>query len=67
MTLEKIINLSELDGISVDGKRYWTATLYIVKQKPDYQQLIKIIEEGNRFYFIWNNLTFSGTFVWYLD
>jgi hypothetical protein len=67
MTLEQIINLSELDHFVLDGKSYWTGALYIVKQKPDIKQMVKIIEDGNRFHFVWNCHTFTGLFAWELD
>jgi hypothetical protein len=67
VSLEKVVNLSELDPIVIDGKRYWTGALYIVKQNPDYGQMVKIIKDGNRFHFVWNGYTFSGCFVWEMD
>jgi hypothetical protein len=67
ISLEQIINLAELDGFAVDGKYYYTAALYIVKQKTDFSQMVKIIEEGNRFFFVWNGYTFSGRFAWEID
>jgi hypothetical protein len=66
-SLEQIINLSELDPCGIDGKNYWTAALYIVKQHPDYGQMVKIIEDGRRFHFVWNGHTFSGCFAWEID
>jgi hypothetical protein len=67
MPLQTVINLSELDAISINGKRYWTGALYIMKQRPDYSQMVNVIRDGHKFYFIFDGHTFSGTFIWYLD
>jgi hypothetical protein len=40
--LRKIINNFELDGIVVNGKYYNNASLFIINQKPDLNQRIKI-------------------------
>jgi hypothetical protein len=67
MTLEQIINLSELNPVGIDGKNYWTGALYIVKQHPDLKQMVKIIEDGDHFHFAWNGYIFSGQFAWEID
>jgi hypothetical protein len=67
MSLEKIVNLSELDPVVINGKHYWTGALYIIKQKPDYGQIVKIIEDGKKFHFVWDGYTFSGRFAWEID
>jgi hypothetical protein len=67
MPLQMVINLSELDAITIDGKRYWNGALYIMKQNPDYNKRVNVISDGHKFYFIFDGHTFSGTFFWYLD
>jgi hypothetical protein len=67
LRLFDIVNLMELDIVCVDGKQY-TGNLYIVKQAPDYNQMIRVFKDKNfKIYFVFNNITFSGKFICDLD
>jgi hypothetical protein len=68
LSLEKIINFYELDDISVNGKHYWTASLYLISQKPDFKQKIKIATYKRNYKdcisFYFNDVLITGIANW---
>jgi hypothetical protein len=66
--LKKIINNFELGGIVVNGKYYNNASLFIINQKPDFNQKIKVstYKKNYRDYisFKFNDISISGVANW---
>jgi hypothetical protein len=66
--LKKIINSFELDGIAVNGKYYNNASLFIINQKPDFNEKIKVstYKKNYRDYisFKFNNISITGVANW---